>query len=139
MDNNSQEFLGVGWKFPIEFKTGINGPAMLSGEAVIKNSLDVLFATRAGERVMQPEYGSQLDHFVFENLSKSIMTYMTALVSDAILFHEPRIVVNDIDIEPQQEDPAYINIKVDYTISSTNNRYNYVYPYYIKEGTNLLR
>lgn len=138
MDNSSQQFLGVGWKFPIEFKTNTRAVTMLRGENLIKNSLDVLFATKIGERVMQPDYGSELDHFLFENLNKSMITYMQARISDAILFGEPRIIVNDIEIEPSPDDPAYIEIRISYTVPVTNSRYNYVYPYYLNEGTNLI-
>ena len=138
MDNGSQQFLGVGWKFPIEFKTSTRSVTMLSGEDLIKNSLDVLFSTNIGERIMQPDYGSELDHFLFENLSKSVITYMQARISDAILFGEPRIIVNDIEIEPAIDDPAFIEIRIDYTVPATNSRYNYVYPFYLNEGTNLL-
>src|SRR6476659_7538467 len=104
MDNSSQEFLGVGWKFPIEFKTNNYSVSMLNGEELIKNSLDVLFATNLGDRVMQPDYGSELDHFLFENMSKSIITYMQARISDAILFGEPRIIVNNVEIEQDEDD-----------------------------------
>ena len=139
MKGISKEFIGVGWKFPIEFKRSTKAVTMLSGEEVIKNSLDVLFATNMGERIMQPDYGSELDLFIFEDLSKSMITYMQAIISDAILFQEPRIVLNEVDIERQLHNPSCVEIKIDYTISATNNRYNYVYPYYLKEGTNLLR
>jgi uncharacterized protein len=138
MDDQKQ-FIGVGWQFPIEFNPVTKNVVLLSGEDVIKNSLDVLFATNAGERIMQPDYGSDLSDFVFENLSKSAITYMQAIISDAILFYEPRIILNDVEIEPMLSDPARIEIRIDYTISSTNNRYNYVYPYYLKEATNLTR
>lgn len=139
MDQSSEQFIGVGWKFPVEFNSGSGDVSMLSGEELIRNSLDVLFVTSMGERIMQPDYGSELDQFVFENLSKSIITYMQAVISDAILYNEPRIIVNEIEIDPQVRDGAFIEIKVDYTILSTNNRYNYVYPFYLKEGTNLVR
>lgn len=139
MDQSSEQFIGVGWKFPVEFNSGSGDVSMLSGAELIRNSLDVLFLTSMGERIMQPDYGSELDQFVFENLSKSIITYMQAVISDAILYNEPRIIVNEIEIDPQVRDGAFIEIKVDYTILSTNNRYNYVYPFYLKEGTNLVR
>lgn len=139
MDALSKEFIGSGWKFPIEFKKSTAAVTMLSGEESIQNSLDVLFATNMGERIMHPDYGSELDSFVFDNVNKSIITYMQAVISDAILFNEPRIVLNNVEIEPMPGDPAYLEIKVDYTISATNNRYNYVYPFYLKEATNLSR
>jgi len=137
--NASDEFIGKGWKFPVEFRRSNKGVTMLSGEELIQNSLDVLFSTSMGERIMQHDYGSELDQFVFENLSRSTITYMQALISDAILFNEPRIVVNEIEIDSQIKDRSYIEIKIDYTVSATNNRYNYVYPFYLKEGTNLSR
>jgi phage baseplate assembly protein W len=137
--NQTDQFIGTGWKFPVEFKASTKEVSMLSGEEVIQNSLNVLFSTSMGERIMQPEYGSELDQFVFENLTKSMITYMQALISDAILFNEPRIVVNEIEIDSQVHDSSFIEIKIDYTISATNSRYNYVYPFYLKEGTNLTR
>jgi phage baseplate assembly protein W len=139
MDNGSKEFLGVGWKFPIEFRSGTGGVAMLSGEEQVKNSLDILFATSIGERIMQPDYGSELDHFIFENMSKGVITYMQARIIDAILFCEPRIIVDEVEVEQSGDDPGSIEIRIRYTIPATNSRYNYVYPYYINEGTNLPR
>ena len=139
MDNSYQAFIGKGWKFPIEFDVNTASVNMLSGEENIKNSLDVLFATAMGERIMHPDYGAELGSFVFERLNKSTITYMQAVVSDAILFNEPRIVVNNIEIEVKPDNSAKIEIIVDYTISATNNRYNYVYPFYLNEATNLFK
>ena len=49
MEEISKDFMGTGWKFPIEFNA--ETVAMLSYEDDIKNSLDVLFATNVGERI----------------------------------------------------------------------------------------
>ena len=139
MDEQMKQFIGTGWKFPIEFDSSSGNVVMMSGEDIVKNSLDVLFATNAGERIMQPDYGTDLADFVFDNISKSAITYMQAIISDAILFYEPRIILNEVEIERMDSDPAYLEIRIDYTISSTNNRYNYVYTFYLREGTNLTR
>ncbi|HEX7904856.1 MAG TPA: GPW/gp25 family protein [Chitinophagaceae bacterium] len=133
------QFIGQGWKFPIEFN-GKNGEViMLSGEEDIRNSLQVIFETSLGERVMQPDFGSEINSFVFAQLSKSTITHMQAIISNAILFHEPRIILNEVDIELNEENAERVDITIDYTISATNNRYNYVYPFYLKEATNLER
>ncbi len=44
------DFTGTGWKFPVEFKKELQTVVLLSGEEDIRNSLEVLFATRVGER-----------------------------------------------------------------------------------------
>ena len=142
MDIASQDFLGRGWKFPIEFKKPAHQPGtavMLTGEEDVRNSLEVLFATRSGERVMHSSYGSALESFLFMPINKSTLTYMQAIISDEILFNEPRITLNDIEIEQAVSESGRLNIKIDYTISATNNRYNYVFPFYINEATNLKR
>jgi uncharacterized protein len=137
MQDQSKAFMGRGWLFPIKFDDRTGAVQMLNDEEDIKNSLLVLFQTRVGERIMQPDYGAELDLFVFTPMNKSTITYMQALISDAILFFEPRIVTEQITIKPDTDRDGVLNICVQYRVSATNNRYNYVYPFFIKEGTNL--
>jgi uncharacterized protein len=139
MENSFRDFKGTGWKFPIEFSRKNETVAMLTGEEDIRNSLDVLFATNVGERVMHTNYGSALSTFLFMPVNKSTMTYMQAIISDEILFNEPRINVTDIAITPSVSESGRLDISIEYIIVTTNNRYNYVYPFYIREATNLER
>lgn len=139
MNNATLDFLGNSWKFPIEFKKTLGTVEMLSGEGVIKNSLDALFATRAGERLMHSRFGSSLSSFLFMPLNKSTLTYMEAVIRDEILFNEPRVIVDNIEIVPSVSNPELLEIKIEYKITATNNRYNYVYPFYFSEATNLER
>jgi phage baseplate assembly protein W len=132
-------FTGVGWKFPIEFKKNLGTVVMLTGEEDIRNSLDVLFATRVGERIMHSSFGSALETFLFMPMNRSTITYLKAILSDEILFNEPRIVLNDIEIQSSATEDGKLDIVFDYTVSKTNNRYNYVYPFYLTEATNLKR
>lgn len=137
MDQDYKDFKGTGWKFPVQFRK--ETVVMLTGEQDIANSLDVLFATNVGERIMHPNYGSALFSFMFMPISKSTITYMQAIISDEILFNEPRIRVNEVVIEPSISESGRLDITIYYTVNATNNRYNYVYPFYIKEATNLVR
>jgi phage baseplate assembly protein W len=137
MEDLFKNFLGTGWKFPIEFKE--DTVAMLTGEEDIKNSLDILFATNVGERIMHSSYGSALANFLFTPVNQGTITYMTAMISKEILFNEPRIVVSEIKVLPSVTDYGRLDILIEYVVSATNNRYNYVYPFYINEATNLER
>jgi phage baseplate assembly protein W len=139
MHNLFKDFKGSGWKFPVEFRKEKETVVMLSGDEDIKNSLDILFATNVGERIMHTNYGSALSSFLFMPINKSTMTYMEAIINDEILFNEPRINVNEIIIEPSVKESGRLEIMIEYIVLATNNRYNYVYPFYIKEATNLER
>src|ERR1700760_4015268 len=112
MQDQSKAFMGRGWAFPIEFDGRTGAVRMLNDEEDIQNSLRVLFETRVGERIMQPDYGSELDSLVFAPMNKSTITYMQALISDAILFYEPRIITDEIVIEPATDMEGVLRICV---------------------------
>src|SRR5215207_8553602 len=129
----SKSFLGTGWSFPPAFSKEEKKTAMLSDEADIQSSLEILLSTRPGERVMRPDYGCNLDELVFEPLTTTFKTYMKDLIATAILYHEPRIEVNHIDLEESGELEGRVLISIEYTVRSTNSRFNFVFPFYKKE------
>jgi phage baseplate assembly protein W len=86
---------------------------------------------------MRPDYGCNLDELVFEPLTTTFKTYIKDLISTAILYYEPRIAVNKIDLDDTGELEGRILISIDYTVRSTNSRYNFVYPFYKTENTEI--
>ena len=131
-----RSFLGSGWGFPPTFVRSRRGVEMLSDEEDIRSSLEILLSTDIGERVMQPKYGCNLHRLLFEPLDTTLQAYMKDLVRTAILYFEPRIVLNDVTLEPEPEE-GRILINVDYTVATTNTRNNFVYPFYLEEGTEI--
>ncbi len=129
-------FLGTGWGFPPNFSHGSGGVAMTSEEEDIRASLAILLSTRVGERVMQPKYGCNLDRLLFEPLDSGLRAYMKDLIRTAILYFEPRIILDDVTLELEQNE-GRVDIELDYTVAATNARYNYVYPFYLEEGTDV--
>jgi uncharacterized protein len=132
-----KSFLGRGWGFPPEFNKGYKAVSMLEDEDDIASSLEILLSTRLGERVMVPNYGCNLDDLLFQPLNLTLKTFVVDLIKTAILFHEPRIDVNKINIEPDNDREGILMINVDYTIRTTNSRKNMVFPFYKEEGTEL--
>lgn len=137
MNKPIKSFLGTGWGFPPAFSNKAAEVAMLSDVDDIQSSLEILLTTRPGERVMRPDYGCNLDELLFEPLTTTFKTYIKDLVSTAILYYEPRIEVNSIELDDTGELEGRIVISIDYTVSATNTRFNFVYPFYKKEGTDL--
>lgn len=134
---SEHSFLGTGWGFPPSFNKALNSVGMLKDEEDIQSSLHILLTTRIGERVMQPTYGCNLDELVFESLTTTFKSYIRDLVMTAILFHEPRIKLNNVTLDDSRELEGIILIEIDYTIRSTNTRFNFVFPYYKKEGSDI--
>lgn len=134
-----KSFLGTGWGFPPEFQ--INGSVKrISAEEDIRESLYILLSTNPGERVMQPTYGCGLKAQIFEEINETAVTVMIDLVRRAILFFEPRVIVESITVESDNANDilnGLIKINISYIVRTTNNRHNIVYPFYFTEGTNV--
>ena len=137
MQEATKSFLGTGWSFPPSFSK-VSGDVVMTSEVEdIESSLRILLSTRRGERVMQPTYGCNLDDLVYEPINTTLITYMSDLIKTAIVDHEPRIRVNDISISESLQLEGVVLIKVDYTVKSTNSRFNYVYPFYKNEKSSI--
>lgn len=135
--NDDNLFLGEGWGFPPHFDNRTNTVKTTAGEADIVKSLEILLATRLGERVMLPEYGCNLEELLFQPLDLTLKTYIKDLIETAILYHEPRIDVQKITLDTTNELEGEILINIDYLIRITNSRGNMVFPFYKEEGTNV--
>lgn len=133
----ARDFLGRGWSFPPDFGNPSTGVAMLEDEADIASSLHVLLSTRPGERVMQPRYGCNLSELLFENLDTRMKTLIADKIESAILYFEPRITLDQVTLDDSDILEGVVLIQVAYTVKSTNSRFNFVYPYYIREGTDI--
>ncbi|MBN8668816.1 MAG: GPW/gp25 family protein [Chitinophagales bacterium] len=134
--SDKSQFIGTGWAFPPAFDQATGGTVMSTGYEDIGGSLHILLSTTLGERVMRPDYGCNLRDYVFSPLNTSMEAYIRKLVEDAIIYYEPRITLEKLGVEFRDTEGLLL-ITIDYMIDATNSRANYVYPYYIKEGTNI--
>ena len=103
----------------------------------IQRSLQILLTTTVGERIMEPKYGCNMDEMVFEGMDTTTKTIMKDKIRTAILFFEPRIDVVSIVMNTMNELEGEILIEIEYVIRATNSRFNFVFPYYVNEGTEL--
>lgn len=133
---HKKDFLGRGWSFPPRF--GAHGLAMVSAEEDIRESLLILLSTMPGERIMQPAYGCALKMHVFETINERSLAVIRDVISKAILFFEPRVILERIDINDVDQYEGKLDINIHYIVRTTNNRYNLVYPFYFSEATNAI-
>jgi len=133
----NRDFLGRGWSFPPDFTGSVIGVAMLEDDADVASSLQILLGTTPGERVMQPLYGCNLSELLFESLDTRMKTLIADKVESAILYFEPRVTLDSVNLDDSMALEGVVLIKVVYKVKSTNSRFNFVYPYYIQQGTDI--
>ncbi len=130
------DFIGRGWSFPPTFRKETNSVDMLEGKDDIQSSIEILLSTLPGERVMRPDYGAGMERLLFEPFNLTLKTYMENLIQRAILLHEPRVILDLVDLEANPLE-GLIRIHITYTVANTNTRNNFVFPFYLSEGSEI--
>ena len=131
----AEGFLGRGWSFPPSFSADGGQGAMVADEQDIHQSLGLLFATRKGERLMQESYGAALEEWLYEEIDSQLIINLSTVIEEAVLLHEPRIVLLDVEINPNAQLAGVLDIQLDYMVPATNSRFNMVFPFYHNEAT----
>jgi phage baseplate assembly protein W len=134
-------FLGKGVSFPLRpAKAGADETAERTGplevaayEESVRQAIWIILGTAKGERVMRPDFGCGIYDLVFEVNSASTAARVAQEIRDALLFHEPRIDVLNIDVQPGGDGEALL-ISIDYQVRATNNAFNMVYPFYLERS-----
>jgi uncharacterized protein len=127
----SNDFLGVGWNFPLQ--PNINGQVQMARyEESVRQSIWLILGTTPGERLMRPDFGCGIHTQVFATNSAGTAGQIISDARDALLKWEPRIDVLDITAIPDETQPNLILIEIEYRVRTTNNRFNLVYPFYLE-------
>ena len=128
-----QEFLGVGWKFPLQ--TDPDGEISLSAdEENIKESIWMILSIAPGERLMRPDFGCRIHELIFAPNNASTAGLARFYVEDALVRWEPRVDIEDVEVQADQHNPALLLISVSYRVRTTDSRFNLVYPFYLTRG-----
>jgi len=94
--------VAVGVKLPFGKPNGLFSQSYTTEEQAVSN-LKNLLLTRKGERVFQPEFGSDIYSLLFENIDINIESKMVDTLTGDINFWLPYIVIDNIDVEANQD------------------------------------
>ncbi|MGW2019917.1 GPW/gp25 family protein [Streptomyces sp. NPDC001927] len=125
----SDRFIGRGWGFPLRVSpTG--GIGMVERDREIEEAIRLVLGTAPGERPMRPEFGCGVHDYVFEPGDDETAGQIAHEVRTALERWEPRIEVDDVVVAFDAVDEGVFYIDVRYTIRSTNDLRNLVFPFY---------
>lgn len=133
MANDARDFLGMGWKFPLQVTPG-GKIAQARHEQRIEESIYLILGTAKGERVMLPEFGCGIHDLVFAPNNAGTVAAVAQTVRKALVAYEPRIDVLEIAVETPPEQQNLLLIRINYRIRANNAMGNLVYPFFINEG-----
>jgi phage baseplate assembly protein W len=73
----------------------------------IKNSLTAIMSTYPGQRLLLPEFGTNINQFLFSAVSSSNARVIGEMITESIERWEPRIEVREVQIVPVISDHRY--------------------------------
>lgn len=89
----------------------------------MRESVAIILRTRPGERLMLPEFGCDLERYLFEPNTTGTMRLIQEEVKRALNRWEPRIRLDDIRVESRIIDTrVLVDITIFYTLVATQAR-----------------
>lgn len=134
MATDRRDFLGVGWKFPLQV-TAAGRIAQSRYEQRIEEAIYLILSTAKGERVMMPDFGCGIHELVFAPNNAQTRALVVQQVREALVAHEVRVDVLDVTAESSDGQPNLLLVRVNYRVRANNALGNLVYPFYINEGS----
>lgn len=130
MDN--RDFLGRGLSFPLRLDPRTGRFAMSSHEQSIRESVGIILGTYRGERVMRSDFGANTADYAFAPSDSSLRESIAYDLQRQLVLQEPRIQDIEVSCEEPSNQTGALVVHVAYTVRSTNNRFNQVYPFYTR-------
>jgi len=87
----------------------------------IYNSIHNIFNTKKGQKILNPNFGLDLEQYLFENISKENGDIIGTTIFEELPLHDPRIKVNSITVLARTLQNEY-KIDLSITIPSLNNQ-----------------
>ena len=87
----------------------------LKNEAAIARSLRNIVFTSPGEKIFNPEFGSEISKVLFENIDEISAISIKDEIETSIRNYEPRVNLEEVDIEPNYDNNQF-DVRINYRI-----------------------
>jgi len=93
--------------------------AWSEGETNIRESIRVILLTEEKERIRLPNFGGGLQRFLFEPNTVVTQSQIQDRITKALQLWEPRILVNQVDVQPDPSDSQAAIATIAYKLVAT--------------------
>ncbi len=77
---------------------------------VLQSSVKMLLITAKGERLMLPNYGTNLRRMIFELRVASVEAIIQQEINQAVSLYEPRVALQSLEVQRVNGDPRAVNV-----------------------------
>ena len=113
--------VAVGVALP--FNSGNVFTSTYSTREQIKYNLINLLLTNKGERVQNPEFGTNVRRYIFEFITQDNVDALKASITNSIATYIPEIIIDTID-QNLSEDTSTVALSISYTLKLSGTKDN---------------
>jgi phage baseplate assembly protein W len=93
--------------------------AWSEGETNIRESIQIILKTQATERLNRPDFGAGLQRYLFEPNTVTTRFQLQDRITKALQQWEPRISINNVDVQQDPNDPQAAIASIEYKLIAT--------------------
>lgn len=98
--------------------------AWSEGETNIREAIRIILQTEEKERINLPTFGAGLQKYLFEPNTVATQTQIGDRITKALQLWEPRISLNQVDVQPDPSDPQAAIATISYKLVATQVQQN---------------
>lgn len=132
--DKTKDFLGRGFAFPPRIDSATGQFVMVDSEEDIRQAIYIILMTRRKERVMMPDFGSNVQEYIFALPDSDFELRLGSEIREALMKYEPRVMNVEVEVDTRDIQNGTVYLNINYTVRATNNPNNLVFPYYLVEG-----
>lgn len=121
-DLNPDVYIGLKLPFTRD-RAGLFGQTETTLEQA-GNNIKNLLLTSKGERVMQPEFGSDLRDLLFEQYTEDLTDRIKDAIEEAMSTWLPYIVISNVDVTENETNPNQTKVDLDFSLNYEPNRFD---------------
>jgi phage baseplate assembly protein W len=88
-------------------------------EESVRQSIQVILATRPGEQLMRPRFGAGLANFLHEPNTLTTRRRIRDLILESLERWEPRVVVRRVEVAEVPDEPSRLRVEIGYQLRRT--------------------
>jgi hypothetical protein len=115
-----KQLFGIKYPFLADEETGYYVAANKTVAEKVRSQLMHIIFTPKGQRIRNPEFGTDLIKYIFDQNDDMSWESVKTEVSESVTRWATNINLNDIRVVRAEEDPAQVYVKIIYSVTEGN-------------------
>jgi len=115
-----KQLFGIKYPFLADEETGYYVAANKTVAEKVRSQLMHIIFTPKGQRIRNPEFGTDLIKYIFDQNDDMSWESVKTEVSESVTRWATNINLNDIRVVRSEEDPAQVYVKIIYSVTEGN-------------------